>query len=599
MTAGGENAGLHRRWLERKLEIEVGKVQAKLLSKGLSVPVPDPDALETEARLAQAHLPKLYIDLYGRNPNGTLKLGPDPNKRHGPLPPSTLVQKLDRMLNPALLTPIPFDVAMAHGLPLSCCDGDGGDVLASSAALLARDSGACGAGGGGSSSAWGSGGRGRTGQGGNVTESGSSPRVNRTSPPPQIHCRPDLQAVDARIDDAVAEVHRVALQANEMSPRERVLYLAREANPHFSLPKPRSVQLASAGAGPGAGGSRRELLRKSLSRRVTSFTPDPTVEAAGGGGWGGGGGGGGRPHRVQASASRRSLAAAESRRSRSSSSASVLSPYPSGGTNGDGSLPPLASQSRSVSRIGSSSRDAAQTSTELALHAGAAATAGAAARPSGDVSEALEALPRLSPSVSPVPWMQPGGGGEAEGDDHRPLAQLPKLPPVHSGGEASGYGRVSLTSVKAEVIGLWGAAAIVHAAEVASARAAAEAQARAEEEAAAQAEAEAAAAEAEAEAAAAAAEAALEAEVEAEARVAAGLLSQAPAVADGGASSVARSGGYRKHRSSGGAGGLPRGHTGDSPVAAVARGETRGSAASSRPDLHGGSHAGSSGGWVP
>ncbi|GIL75013.1 hypothetical protein Vretifemale_4853 [Volvox reticuliferus] len=122
MTAGGEHAGLHKRWLERKLEIEVGKVQAKLLSKGLTVPVPDPEALETEARLAQAHLPKLYIDLYGRNPNGTLKLSPDANKRDGALPPATVVQKLDRMLNPALLTPIPIDVALAHGLPLTCCD---------------------------------------------------------------------------------------------------------------------------------------------------------------------------------------------------------------------------------------------------------------------------------------------------------------------------------------------------------------------------------------------------------------------------------------------------------------------------------------------
>ncbi|GIL75012.1 hypothetical protein Vretimale_2501 [Volvox reticuliferus] len=528
MTAGGEHAGLHKRWLERKLEIEVGKVQAKLLSKGLTVPVPDPEALETEARLAQAHLPKLYIDLYGRNPNGTLKLSPDANKRDGALPPATVVQKLDRMLNPALLTPIPIDVALAHGLPLTCCDS--GETSASGGMTTrggsttspgtARGTTAHGKGGiYGSLSIGGPGAGasvgGASGSGGHVTESGASPRFNR-SPPPLINCRPDLQAADLRIDDAVAEVHRVALQANEMCARDRVLYLARQANPNFCLPHPRSTQLNAGGVAP----NRRDMIRKGVSKRVTSFIPDPAVDC---------GASGGRGHKIQAGASRRSLACTESRRS-----AEIMpgrSCSPNRGATGDGSLPPLGTRSRPTSRVNSGG-DAAATGTEnaataasVAAVAGMATVAEHAAASAARIgfAETTEALPRLSPSTSPVPTIHPPREGLVDVQCGPPSPPLAKLPPVHAGGEIAGsLLRGAIMPMKADsLIGIWEAAAI-HAAEVESSDA--------EED-------------AEEEAAVAEAEAALEAEVQAEAQAAAGLLAQAPVLSNVSGTAVWRNGG--------------------------------------------------------
>ncbi|EFJ41086.1 hypothetical protein VOLCADRAFT_98954 [Volvox carteri f. nagariensis] len=569
MTAGGEHAGLHKRWLERKLEVEVGKVQAKLLSKGLTVPVPDPELLETEARLAQAHLPKLFIDLYGRNPNGTLKLSPDANKRSGPAQPATLVQKLDRLLNPAVLSPLPLDVAVAHGLPLSCCDagdsgaagsgaagtGRGGGAISPVAGIRAGTAQAAGPSGHhhhhtakqsshSNSPPWGGG----VGWGGvGPMEALGGPRVSRSPPQGQGQpqpaaggsCRPDLQAADLRIDDAVSEVHRVALQASEMCPRERVLYLARQANPNFSLPHPRTTttttttmqqqqQLTTNGLG--GPKSRRDLYKKSFVKRgATNFTPDPTADG------GGGGGGGNRGHKLQGGAvsTRRGgggMAAAQD--SRHSPEVAATTPLGSaspgggcsGGATGDGSLPPLGARSRPGTCPSTAHECSPAAEYDAAASAAAAAELAEVVRM--EATEAAEALPRLTPAtLSPMTGSSSGemtaaaaGGGE-ELYGPSPPPPLPKLPPVHSFGSSS-------TGLKTNsLIGLWGAAAAVHAAaEMDAARAAAEAQELAEAEAA-EAEAEA------AEAAAAAAEAALEAEVAAEAHAAAGLLSQVVATA--------------------------------------------------------------------
>ncbi|KXZ43982.1 hypothetical protein GPECTOR_76g804 [Gonium pectorale] len=221
-----EGGGLHKRWLERKLEIEVGKVTAKLQSKGLTVPEPNPEALEAGVRLAHAHLPKLCIDLYGRNPNGTIKVVPSP-PRAGPPKAPTVVQKLDQILKPAELTPLPDNVAAAHGLPLS--------------------------------------------------PQASGPQAARSAAPPAVpHFRPDLLQVDARIEEAMAEVQRVAMQANEMSPRARVVYLAKQVNPNFELVTPQQRMQRSATMSQSR--LRRELTRRS-TRKLMTFSADSGATA--------------------------------------------------------------------------------------------------------------------------------------------------------------------------------------------------------------------------------------------------------------------------------------------------------------------------------
>lgn len=75
-----------------------------------------------------------------------------------------------------------------------------------------------------------------------------------------------------------------------MCPRERVLYLARLANPNFSLQSQQqlqqrnSVQLTVPAAliGHAGGPSRRDILRKSVSKRVSTLVPDSLMDAAGG-----------------------------------------------------------------------------------------------------------------------------------------------------------------------------------------------------------------------------------------------------------------------------------------------------------------------------
>ncbi|PNH11105.1 hypothetical protein TSOC_002093, partial [Tetrabaena socialis] len=310
---------LHKRWVERKLEIEVGKVQAKLLSKGLSVPELDAVVLEASARLV--HLPKLYIDLHGRNPNGTHKLPPNHNARAKPPSAPTVVQKLERMLNPSLLSPIPDSVAAAYGLPLSnaaagqgeagrageALGGTGGcaspphtavrssttlplgqvafprHTLVGSQQLLPsqqqqqQQPDAGGAGHPGSPRHEG----GAEALAADAAAGGQASHRPVRSPVLHPTWRPDLQGAEARIDDAMAVVQRVITQTSEMQPRERVLYLAKQANPDFELQHPRPARVehndvshsrrdrrGSKQVGPDAGaGGRAPQLAPAPSRR--------------------------------------------------------------------------------------------------------------------------------------------------------------------------------------------------------------------------------------------------------------------------------------------------------------------------------------------
>ncbi|KAG2436830.1 hypothetical protein HXX76_006352 [Chlamydomonas incerta] len=113
--------GLHKRWVERKLELEVGKVQAKLLSKGIAIPEPKLDDVEASTRLAVAHLPKLHVDMYGRNPNGTHKASPERMQRGSGAskPQQSVVERLERLMNPGLMGGLPDELAAAYGLPRS------------------------------------------------------------------------------------------------------------------------------------------------------------------------------------------------------------------------------------------------------------------------------------------------------------------------------------------------------------------------------------------------------------------------------------------------------------------------------------------------
>ncbi|KAG2444130.1 hypothetical protein HYH02_009070 [Chlamydomonas schloesseri] len=113
--------GLHKRWVERKLELEVGKVQAKLLSKGIAIPEPKPDDVEASNKVVVAHLPKLHIDMYGRNPNGTHKPSPERLQRGSGATKTSqsVVERLDRMMNPGVMSGLPDELAAAYGLPRS------------------------------------------------------------------------------------------------------------------------------------------------------------------------------------------------------------------------------------------------------------------------------------------------------------------------------------------------------------------------------------------------------------------------------------------------------------------------------------------------
>lgn len=120
-TASSAIAGLHKRWVERKLELEVGKVQAKLMSKGIAIPDPKPDDVEASTRLAVAHLPKLHVDMYGRNPNGTHKASPERLQRGSAASKQqqSVVERLERMMNPGVMGGLPDELAAAYGLPRS------------------------------------------------------------------------------------------------------------------------------------------------------------------------------------------------------------------------------------------------------------------------------------------------------------------------------------------------------------------------------------------------------------------------------------------------------------------------------------------------
>ncbi len=110
--AGGKPA--KKSWITRKIEVEVGKVQAKFAAKGIALPEYDHDALAASINLGP--LPKFQLDLHGRNPNGTVKTQQGNQGKGGSPSRYRVVEKLDA-LDPAVLTPIPREVAATYGLP--------------------------------------------------------------------------------------------------------------------------------------------------------------------------------------------------------------------------------------------------------------------------------------------------------------------------------------------------------------------------------------------------------------------------------------------------------------------------------------------------
>lgn len=312
-------------------------MQAKFAAKGISVPEYDQDALAASINLGP--LPKFQLDLHGRNPNGTVKTQQGNQGKGGSPSRYRVVEKLDALMDPAVLTPIPREVAAMFGLsttepsehrPAQLIKSVTGTTASpgSAAGCLARHNGhgpggpespgglsrrstsptphlpsrqqpssssggqagnpagvrmylhhphhhldsqqhhqhqqqpvltsvssATLDGGGYSATTVGwdgvGGGAGSSVGGGRLaSQAGDAARTSRSPP----HCRADLLGVDGRIEGAVAEAQRLGIQAVDMTPRERVIYLAKAANPSYKVAHPRQVRVAeAAAAGNGTG----------------------------------------------------------------------------------------------------------------------------------------------------------------------------------------------------------------------------------------------------------------------------------------------------------------------------------------------------------